>query len=306
MTINFAIDYQTALQKTFAENGLLYSQRLWASPSNNIIQWVGQKTVRLPRLTINEGRKDRKRRTIVADQVTANYSNDWITYELENERYWQTLIDPSDVDETNFTTTIANITRSYNEQEKVPEMDKQMFSSLFAKIEEYDDTRTDGAVNIHEVDLDTTNILDTFDTMMTQMDEKSVPADRVMYVTPTVLKILKNAEGLTRTLNVQDQRENVSRIVSMLDNIELISVPSNTFKTAYDFTEGAKEAPGAKQIQMLLVHIPSMCAPQKYSFVGLDQPAAGTSGNYHYYEQAYDDVIVFEGKEDGIAFAVAP
>ena len=300
MTINYATGYQQGLQKTYAENGLLYSQRLWNSPSNNILKWVGQKTVKVPKLTITEGRKDRARRTVVSDQVTANYSNDWITYELTNERYWQTLVDPSDVDETNFTTTIANITKSYNDQEKIPEMDAQMFSSLYAQIED----RLEA--NIHEVDLTTKNILETFDEMMKNMDEAAVPANRVLFVTPTVRKILNNAEGLTRSMSVQQNNENLNRIVALLDNVELIQVPSNRFKTLYDFTEGAAEAPGSKQINMLLIHIPSMCAPQKYSFVGLDQPSAGTSGNYHYYEQAYDDVIVFEGKEDGIAFAVQP
>ncbi|MCL2676258.1 MAG: capsid protein [Streptococcaceae bacterium] len=298
MTINYAESYQQGLQKHFSENGVLYSQRLWSSPSNNLLKWIGQKTVKVPKLTITEGRKDRARRTVVAKDVTANYSNEWITYELTNERFWQTLVDPSDIDENNWTTTIANITRSFNDQEKVPEMDAQMFSSLFAK--------TEAAVpdNIYDVEIETDNILDTFDTMMTEMDEQSVPANRVLYVTPQVKKILKNAEGLMRTLNVGDRREDVSRIISRLDNIELIDVPSNRFKTAYDFTEGAVEAPGSKQIQMMLIHIPSMAAPQKYTFAGLDEPSAATSGNYHYYEQCYDDVLVFEGKEDGIAFAV--
>jgi hypothetical protein len=47
-----------------------------------------------------------------------------------------------------------------------------------------------------------------------------------------------------------------------------------------------------------------MAAPQKYSFVGLDAPSAANSGNYLYYEQSYDDVLLFESKHDGLAFVI--
>ena len=76
---------------------------------------------------IKEGRKVRTRRTIT--NIDANYENQWETYALTNERYWSTLVDPSDVDETNYVTSIANITKTFNDTEKVPEMDKFMVSN---------------------------------------------------------------------------------------------------------------------------------------------------------------------------------
>ncbi len=44
-TLNYAESYQQALQKRYSENGILYSQKLWNSPSNNLIKWAGAKTV---------------------------------------------------------------------------------------------------------------------------------------------------------------------------------------------------------------------------------------------------------------------
>lgn len=298
--LNYATAYQQALQQRYAANGLLYSQRLWNSPSNSIIKWTGQKTVKLPKLLISGGRKDRARRTITTPD--ANYENQWETYELTNERYWDTLVDPLDIDETNYVTSIANITRVYNDEEKIPEMDKQMFSSLYAR-----KVALDGEESIKELALTTANILGAFDDLMTAMDEAEVPMEgRVLYVTPTVKRILKNAEGVARSVSVQNNNQVIDRRVARLDEVELLTVPSNRFKTLYDFTIGAKEAVGAKQISMMLIHIPAMAAPQKYSKVMLDQPSAVTSGNYLYYEQSYDDVIVFETKSDGIAFVVEP
>lgn len=299
--INYAESYQTALQTRYSENGLLYSQKLWNSPSNNLLKWVGAKTVKVPRLTVNNGRKDRTRRTITTPG--ANYTNEWETYELKNERYWDTLVDPSDIDETNYVVSIANITRAYNDQEKIPEKDKQMFSSLFNLKK-----TLDGGEGITEVTLTAANILEEFDKMMTAMDEAAVPAEgRSLYVTPTVRTILKNAQGIARSMSVQNNNGEINRIVQRLDEVTIEqAVPSDRMKTIYDFTVGAEVDPTAQQIQMILIHIPCMAAPEKYSFVGLDAPTAKTAGNYLYYEQSYDDVLIFEQKSDGVAFIVTP
>lgn len=300
MAINYATAYQLGLQQRYSANGLLYSQRLWNSPSNSLIKFTGAKTVKLPKLLITSGRKDRNRRTITTAE--ANYSNDWETYELTNERYWSTLVDPSDVDETNQTVSIANITKVYNDEEKIPEMDKQMFSSLYDR-----KVTLSGEDSITELELTTANILDTFDTLMTEMDEAEVPAEgRVLYLTPTVRKILKEAEGISRSLSVQSNTGVIDRRVMRLDEVEILPVPSARFKTLYDFTDGAKDVDGAQQISMMLIHIPCMAAPQKYDFVALDEPSAKTAGNWLYYEQSYDDVLLFETKADGVAFVVAP
>ncbi|KGL45688.1 capsid protein [Listeria sp. SHR_NRA_18] len=295
--LNFATDYQRALQEPFRH--MLQSAELWNSPSNSIIQWVGQDTVKLPLLTVNEGLRDRPRRTITGFE--ANYSNDWETYQLKNERYWQTLIDPSDVDETNFTTTMANVTRVFNETHKIPEKDKYMFSMLFAQKQELDPTK-----GIYEMELDEANILRQFDDMMQLMDEQAVPMNRVLYVTPAVNKILKRAEGLTRNFDVQSNNQVIDRRISRLDEVDIRQVAPDRFKTLYNFSVGVIDDPAAKQIQMMLIHIPVMCAPEKYTFAGFDSPSAKTAGNWLYYEQFYNDVILFKQRSNGIQFVVKP
>ena len=303
MVVNYAEAYQQGFIKAYAENGLLYSQKLWNSASNKLIKFdsANAKIIKVPKLTITSGRRDRARATIGQNRFQNNYSNDWTPYELTNERYWETLVDPLDVDESNMVVSIANVTKAYNDQQKVPEMDKQMFSSLYAAIEDR------LPENIAEVDLDVTNLLTTFDTFMTSMTEARVPAQgRELYVTPTVNSLLKNIQNVSRSMNVQNNNGTIDRIVTLLDNVVINEVPSDLLKTAYDFTVGAVDAPGSKQIQMMLIHDSAFCAPIKYTFAGVDNPSALTAGNYLYYENSYDDVIVFEGREDAIAFAVEP
>lgn len=295
-TINYAEAYQQAVQQAFYD-GHLFSAALWNSPSNGLIKFDGAKHIKLPRLTIDEGRRDRARRTIT--QPAANYSNDWDSYELKNERYWSTLVDPLDVDESNMVISIANITRQFNLDEKMPEMDREMFSKLYQQKVDANDG------GLHTDTLDEKNILLAFDNIMVNFDEARIPQEnRVLYTTPKNKAILKRAEAMNRELSLKDPN-NVQRTVYSLDDVTIISVPSDLMQTAFDFTVGSKAIDDAKQIEMFLIYNGVQIAPQKYSFVGFDTPTAANSGNYLYYEQSYDDVLLLKTKTKGIEFVTS-
>lgn len=296
-TINYAEAYQQAIQQGFYD-GHLYTSQLWQSPSNSLITFDGAKHIKLPRLSILEGRKDRSRRTIT--DISANYSNDWDTYELKNERYWSTLVDPSDVDESNYVISMANITRQFNLDEKMPEMDKYMFSKLFLEKQ-----TKDGGKGIATTTLDEKNILTAFDDMMVDFDEARIPnQNRYLYVTPKINAVLKRAEAMNRGLTLKDPNS-IQRTVYSLDDVTIVIVPSDLMQTAYDFTIGAKTIDSSKQIEMMLIYNGVQVAPEKYSFAGFDQPTASSSGNYLYYEQSYNDVLLLNTKTAGIQFVIA-
>lgn len=296
-TVNYAEQYQQAVQQAFYD-GHLYTAPLWQSPSNGLISFDGAKHIKLPRLTIEEGRRDRKRREIT--DIKANYSNDWDSYELTNERYWSTLVDPSDIDETNYVVSIANITRQFNLDEKMPEMDKYMFSKLFLEKQ-----TKDGGKGITTDTLDEKNILTSFDNMMVDFDEARIPnQNRYLYVTPKINAILKRAEAMNRGLTLKDPNS-VQRTVYSLDDVNIVVIPSDLMQTAYDFTVGAKTIDDSKQIEMMLIYNGVQIAPEKYTFAGFDSPSAKSSGNWLYYEQSYNDVLLLNTKTAGIQFVIA-
>jgi len=295
MVLNYAGKYQQAISEAFYDENLR-SQALWNSPSNSFITFDGAKHIKVPRLTVDEGRRDRKRATITAP--TANYSNDWDGYELAFDRYWETLVDPLDVDETNMVTSIANITRAFNLQQKLPEMDRYMFSKLYNEKVALDTDKT----GLHTDTLSEANVLEAYDQAMANMDEARVPSQgRFLYVTPQINKLLKSAEAKNRAAQIAGNG-NLSRAVYSLDDVEIVVVPSDLMQTAYDFTVGSVASTDAQQINMFLISNGVQIAPEKYSFVGMDAPSAATSGNYHYYEQAYADVFLLKPRHAGIEF----
>lgn len=289
--LNYAVQYSQALAQQFPY--VLYFGALYNTPNNSLYKVTGADTIKIPVLSTT-GRQDANRDSIATP--ARNYNNNWETKVLSNQRKWSTLVHPADIDQTNQVASIANITKVYNEEQKFPEMDAYTVSKIYA------DWIGQSKTPI-KVALTTANILEQFDAMMQKMDEARVPVQgRILYVTPGVKTLLKNAEKIQRSLDVQSGNGAVNRNVIRLDEVEIVAVPSDLMKTVYDFTTGWAAGSGAKQIQMLLIHPIAVMTPVNYSFSELDDPCAKTEGKYYYYEESFEDVFILNKKADAIQF----
>lgn len=143
--------------------------------------------------------------------------------------------------------------------------------------------------------------------MMEAMDEAGVPEEgRILYLTPAMKRIAKNAEGIQRTMAVNGGANSINRNVHSLDDVVIKSVPSARMKTAYDFTEGCKAAGSAKQINMILIHTSCVVCRDKYSYIKLFTPGTDsrTADGYLYQNRNYGDLFLLEKKADGCAVNV--
>lgn len=290
--INYAKEYQKELEQAFPYS--LYFGALYNTPNNGKYRWLNSKTIEIPSISVT-GRVDASRDTIAT--AARNYDNSWTPLTLTNERKWSTLVHPRDVDQTNQTTTIANITRVFNEEQKFPEMDAYTVSKIYA------DWTTAGKTGDTSAVTDA-SVLGIFDGMLERMSEGRVPKlGLVLYVTPAVNTILKTAQGITRTLDVSQQNR-LSRAITALDEISIVEVPSDLMKTAYDFTKGWVAGSTAKQINMMLINPQAVITPVSYEFAKLDEPTAMSEGKYVYYEESHEDVFVLKNKLDAIQVSV--
>lgn len=289
--VNYAQQYSQALAQAYPY--VLHFAALRNTENDSRYKWVNGSTIQIPTLTTS-GRTDGDRDSI--ETAKRNFSNSWEPKTLGNHRQWSTLVHPLDVDESNQVASIQNITKTFNEEQKFPEMDAYLVSKLY----------TDWAAAGGKADttvLTVENVLLTFDAWMEKMDEARVPkSGRILYVRPAIKTMLKNAKELTRV--VQNGDENIRRAVASLDEVKIESVPSVLMKTVYDFTEGWKEGTGAKQINMMLVHPSAVITPEKYAFAQLDPPSAGSNGKYVYFEESYEDVFLLNNRKDAVQFNV--
>lgn len=294
--VNYAEAYERALAQAYPN--VLNFGELYNVANNRTYKFVDAKTIHIPSISVT-GRKNVNRDSI--DGVfQRNVDNDWETKTLTFYREWSTSIDPADVMDTNMVLTIQNATQVFNETQKFPEKDAYTISKIYADWVAEGKTADTTVLNVD-------NVLAVFDKLMEQMDEALVPAQgRLLYVTPAVKTLLKQASNIGLSRSVQNGENTINRVVDRLDEIKLISVPSFLMKTAYTFTTGFAPASTAKQINLFLVHPSAILTPSKYAFVGMEAPAAGTKGDYIYYEKEYSDVFILNNRTGAIAFNVTP
>ena len=292
-TVNYAEAYERALAQAYPN--VLNFGELYNVANNQVYKFVDAKTIHIPSISVT-GRKNVNRDSIDGT-FQRNVDNSFETKTLTFYREWSTSIDPADVMDTNMILTIQNATQVFNETQKFPEKDAYTISKIYA------DWVAEGKT-ADTTELTVDNILAVFDKMMEGMDEALVPSQgRILYVTPAVKTLLKSASNIGLSKSVEHQA-NINRVVDRLDEVRLITVPSFLMKTAYDFTTGFAPSASAKQVNMFLVHPSAILTPNKYAFVGMEAPAAGTKGDYIYYEKEYADVFILNNRTGAIAFNI--
>ena len=264
--------------------------------SNQGIKFLNAQTIKIPRLTVS-GYKDHNRSSIGFN--TGSVSNDWEPKKLQHDRDIEIPIDPMDVDETNLVVEMANIQNTFEEEQAIPEKDSYRFSKLLTEATTY---ASNGAA-VDENVLTKATILEWFDEKMAHMDDNSVPQDgRILYLTSAMQKLIKEADGITRTFSVGAAGV-IDRRVHALDDVTMKQVPSGRFKTKYNFTDGCVPASDAKQMNMILVHPSCVISRDKYAYMKVFTPGTDsrTADKYIYQNRYYTDTFLIERKACGLA-----
>ena len=279
------------LQKKYAKE--LCSDAL--TQSNPQVKFINAQTIKLPSMAVS-GYKDHTR---TPGFNMGTMSNSWEPKKLMHDRDIEFWIDPMDIDETNLTLSVANIQNAFETDQAIPEKDSYRFSKLHAELTTYSG-RIDTTV------IDATNFLEAFDTEMAIMDEAGVPEEgRTLYVTPTMRKIVKEAEGIQRMITVNTP-STINRKVHSLDDVTIKMVPAARMKTKYNFTEGCVAAADAKQINWILIHTSCVVCRAKYSYIKLFTPGTDsrTADGYLYQNRSYGDLFLLEKKIEGCSMNV--
>lgn len=286
MTINYAEQYQGAVAQRYTAD--LRFSNLINNNETGRYRWTGANTIQIPSIDL-AGSVDTDRGSVGG--YTRQPSNEWQTVVLQFDRVNKHFVDPMDVDETNQAISVANMATVAREEHDIPEQDSYISSNIYQKYE-----AAGGAVD--NTALDPQVFLDWFDEQMKEMSEAEVPRQgRILYVTPVVAEYLNKADGISRTMSVQNDGD-INRTIKTLDGVEIREVPSVRMKTAFDFTNGV--TPTGQQINAILLHPAAVITPMKYSLVKIDEPSAVTDGKYFFYSRYYMDCFVLNRRVGGI------
>jgi hypothetical protein len=289
--VNYAAEYSRALSNAYPY--LSYLGAIWGANNSNLYRPGMGKTMYIPSMTVSGARAANR------DQITGTFNRNWdnsfTAVTLEMDREWDTLVDPMDIDETNDVATIANITKTFNELQKVPEMDAYLAAKLFSFATTPDTTTLTAA-----------NILEKWDSYLAAMTNARVNRDRVeAYMTPDVYKLLKEAAGITRFVSTDEGIRGVDRNVARLDGVRITEVPADIMQSSFVFTNGWTAATGARQINLIMVDPMAVAAPVKYETAMMSAPTAQSKGKYLYYERYYYGAFAMPNRAAGIVVNAA-
>ena len=290
---SYAERFERELQQKYARELTSYD----LEKSNPNVKFINAQTIKLPKITVS-GYKDHNRSSMGFNAGTI--ANEWEPKKLTHDRDIEFALDPMDVDESNLTVEIANVQNVFETEQAIPERDSYRYSKLYSEAVAY---KANGAV-VDTTALTAANILTWFDNQMEIMDDKGVPSEgRILYVTPAINKLLKNADGVGRNINVSSNNGKIDRRVYSLDDVKIVKVPSARLKTKYNFTDGCVPADDAKQINIILIHPSCQVTRQKYAYMKLFTPGTDsrTADKYVYQTREYGDTFLIQNKACGIA-----
>lgn len=251
--------------------------------SNSDLQIVNGKFLKIPTLTVS-GYKDHTRGG--AGFNSGSYSNSFELKSLDHDRDIEFIVDPMDVDESDLILSVANIQKRFETTQAIPELDCYTYSKLYSEGKRVGST-------VKTTELTTANILADFDENLKAFKNAGVPLDRViLYATPDYKSMLKNAEGISRSLNVGGNGpQSIDRRVTSLDDIKkIVEVPKGRFNTLFNFTEGYKAESTGKQINYILIDPEAQVSRVKYSYIKMFTPGTDsrTADNYIYQNRRYN------------------
>ena len=291
--LNYTTEYSKAMANAYPYWS--YFADLYGSPNSATYKPLGGKAVAVQSMTVAGAR------AVNRDQITGTFNRNFNTQEqiltLSMDREWDTLVDPMDIQQDAIV-TLANITKTFNEFQKIPEMDAYAASTLAAA--------ASGFGSVDATALTAENILATWDTYLAYMVNMRVPRDRIRAkMTPAAYKLLKEAAGITRFVEADTGIRNIDRNVGKLDGVVIQEVPSDMMMSAYDFTEGWTAAAGAQQINLLMFDPMAIAAPVVYDVSMMSAPNAQSKGKWLYYERYYYDVFALNQRLPGICANIA-
>lgn len=290
--VNYATEYAREMVEAYPY--LSYFADILGNANSRRYRPVSAKSIVLQGITVSGARN--VNRNSIDGQFSRNWNNDIDTLTISVDREWDTILDPMDIEQSGQVATVANVTKVFNEQQKIPEMDAYIASKLngFATTEHKDTTT-----------LSTENILTKWDDYCALMSEARVPlAGRVCYMTPTTYKLLKQAAGITRFIDVRNEG-GLNRNIGSLDGVRIIEVPSDLMMSVCTLEATDGYTTSGKQINMIFVNMDAVLAPVIYETAMVSAPSAVTRGKWVYYERQHYDVFKLKQKEKGIIVNVA-
>lgn len=221
------------------------------------------------------------------------------TYTLTMDRDVEFFLDKREVDESNQTATIQNVSNQFERTQATPERDAYFFSKV-ATVASQNNLKTSTAKSTYTVANIFTKIVG-FIAKVKRYRNKGL----VVYLDTELMDLLAMSSELSKSIDVttisaNDGKAIQTRITS-INGTPIIEVLDNDrFYSSFNFTDGFKPATGSYKINMLACTPLTTKMVPKINSIYFFAPGQHTEGDgYLYQNRAFYDTFVFPNGKDG-------
>ena len=279
------------------------------------VRWVGVKTFHFTQMSTT-GFKNHSRK---GGWNTGEYTQKDVPYTLTHDRDIEFLVDKADVDETNSTASIQNISRVFEQTHVVPETDALFFSKVAQAAQKEADYHSSTAAAGYTK----TKVFGMLKDILSKGKLRRYKANGslIMYVTSAIMDMLEQSTEFTRKIEMTQIAEGGMGIETRVTDIDGVTVmeviDDERFYDAFDwepekggFQPRAKKAEsdtgagdgvtGAHKINVLVACLETCKTVPKISSIYFFEPGAHTKGDgYLYQNRSLSDTFVLPNGLDG-------
>lgn len=287
-TINHASKYNSKLIETFIENSYV------APFVATNVDWLDAKNFHFTVLQTG----GYKNHALTGGWNRQNITETDKVYTVSQDRDVEFFLDKREVDESNKTATIENVSNQFEKTQATPEKDAYFFSKVATEATTAG-LKTSTAVGDYTAENIYTKVVGAIGKVRRYRNK-----GLILYIAPELMDLLALSKELTHPIEVMGFVEGGKAIqtrITKVDGVPVVEViDDDRFYSSFNFSDGYAPATGAYKINMLACTPMTTKVVPKIESIYFFAPGEHTEGDgYLYQNRAHYDTFVFPNGKDG-------
>ena len=298
MALNYAEQWNPELLE------ILMQETLTSPFVTDNVRWLDAKTFHFTQMSVS-GFKNHSRN---GGWNSGSYVQTDVPFTVAHDRDIQFLVDRADVDETNATASIQNISRVFEQTQVAPETDALFFSKVAAQAQALDGYHS-ATARTGSGAWTKANVFGKLKTMLAagKLRRYKAKGALIMYVDSFIMDLLEQSTDFTRKIEMTQIAEGGAGLetrVTDIDGVPVMEVIDDerfydsfdfdteeggfvpTAKVAADSSHGIEAVTGAHKINVLIASPLTVKTVPKIASIYYFEPGSHTEGDGYLYQKA--------------------